>query len=401
MDLKSNEPFWLVKNGIIEAFPSLRDDADCEVLVVGGGITGALIAHQCVEDGYDTILIDKREIANGSSAATTSMLQYEIDVPLYRLTEKIGKAGAEAAYRACLDSITRLGQICQSIGSQAGFAEKKSLYFASFKKDVASLQQELAARAAAGFDVDWIAPADLKTQFHLDRAHGGILSAAGGSVDAYRLAHELLLHDIDRGLRVYDRTELTDITHRRGFSMNRMQTGANIKARKTIFCTGYEATKLIKEKIVDLLSTFAIVSEVSPSIGTQFPDILIWNTADPYLYLRTTDDGRILVGGADEDFTDAAKRDALIGKKEQTLVRSFHRHFPEATFHSDFAWAGTFGETRDGLPYIGEHADFPNSYFVLGFGGNGITFSVIGMDMVADWLDNKKHSLSKHFRFGR
>lgn len=401
MDLKSNEPFWLVKNGIIAAFPSLREGAQCDVLVVGGGITGALIAHQCVREGFDTILIDKREIANGSSAATTSMLQYEIDVPLYQLAQKIGQSGAEAAYKACLDSIWRLEEICKNIKSNAGFAERKSLYFARFKKDVAPLQEELAARAAAGFDVEWVAAADLESRFHLHEARGAILSAAGASVDAYRLVHELLLHDMRRSLRVYDRTELTNLDHRPGFNLARLQTGATIRARKTVFCCGYEATHFIKENFVDLLSTFAIVSEVNPAIGSEFPDLLVWNTDDPYLYMRTTDDGRILVGGADEEFTSAAKRDALISKKAKALHQSFHRHFPGATFQSDFAWAGTFGETRDGLPYIGTHDDFPGSYFVLGFGGNGITFSVIGMAMVADWLRDKTHPLAWHFRFGR
>jgi len=74
MDLKSYEPFWLIKNGLPASYPSLKHNATCDVLVVGGGITGSLIAHQCIQDGYDTILIDKREIANGSSSATTSML---------------------------------------------------------------------------------------------------------------------------------------------------------------------------------------------------------------------------------------------------------------------------------------------------------------------------------------
>ena len=125
MDLKSNEPFWLVKNGIIESFPSLRNDEECDILIVGGGITGSLIAHQCIEDGYKTILIDKREIANGSSSATTSMLQYEIDVPLYQLIDKIGKEGAEASYKACYDAIIQLEKICKKLKSDAGFSRKQ------------------------------------------------------------------------------------------------------------------------------------------------------------------------------------------------------------------------------------------------------------------------------------
>ena len=67
MKLRTNEPFWLVKNRIINAYPSLGDRTETEILIVGGGIMGSLIAHQCISDGYQTVLIDRREIANGST----------------------------------------------------------------------------------------------------------------------------------------------------------------------------------------------------------------------------------------------------------------------------------------------------------------------------------------------
>jgi glycine/D-amino acid oxidase-like deaminating enzyme len=401
MDLKSNEPFWLVKNGIIESFPSLRNDEECDILIVGGGITGSLIAHQCIEDGYKTILIDKREIANGSSSATTSMLQYEIDFPLYQLIKKIGKEGAEASYKACFDSIKQLERICKKIKSEAGFALKESVYFASLKKDVKILENEIIARKDAGYDVEWLSEEDLKKAYNLHHAYAGILSQMGGSVDAFKLVHELLIYNIKKGLKVYDKTEFTDIKHHKGYNEISLETGAKIKAKRTIFCTGYEASDMIPEKFVDLLSTYAMVSEVNNQINDEFPDVLIWDTADPYIYMRTTDDGRILIGGEDEEFKDHFKRDELICAKVKKLEKTFNKYFPDANFYTDFAWAGTFGETKDGLPYIGEHAEFKNSYFVLGFGGNGITFSVIGMDMVSEWLNNKEHHLSEWFKFGR
>ena len=50
---------------------------------------------------------------------------------------------------------------------------------------------------------------------------------------------------------------------------------------------------------------------------------MVWNTEDPYIYLRTTDDGRILIGGEDEEFRNPEKRDSLITNKEQKLLQSF------------------------------------------------------------------------------
>lgn len=72
MKIRSSEPFWLEKNGILNSYPSLRKDEKTKILIVGGGITGSLIAHQCMKDGYETVLIDKREIAHGSTSVTTS-----------------------------------------------------------------------------------------------------------------------------------------------------------------------------------------------------------------------------------------------------------------------------------------------------------------------------------------
>lgn len=401
MDLKSNEPFWLLKNGLLSSFPSLKTDESCEVLIVGGGITGSLIAHRCMEEGYDTVLIDRREVCNGSTAATTSMLQYEIDTPLYRLKEMIGEDGAVAAYKACAAAITHLEQLVEQVSSQSGFKTKASLYYAARKKDAGWLQQEMEARSSAGFAVDWLTEHEIAAEHGLHHAYGGIMSGQGGSMDAFRLSHELLAYNMQKGLRIYDRTQLGSVTDGRGVSTAFTACGHRIKAKKIIYCVGYESTKMIPEHFVNLKSTYAIVSEIDKELCSSFSDILVWNTSDPYLYMRTTDDGRMLIGGGDEDFYSASKRDRLLARKARALRNAFGRVRPGIPFCTDFIWAGTFGETKDGLPYIGTHPAFKNAFFVLGFGGNGITFSVTGMEMAAAWLEGRKHPLAQWFRFGR
>ena len=401
MDLKSNEPFWLVKNGILNSYPSLKETVECEVLVIGGGITGSLIAHQMVKDGYETVLIDRREIGNGSTSATTSMLQYEIDVPLYELIDQIGEEGAVKAYKACSQSIEDLDKITQELNSEAGFERKESLYYASKKKDVSWLKKEFEARKNAGFYIKWIEKEEILERYEFENTFGGILSSQGASVDAFHLAHELLAFNSKKGLRVYDKTEMDSVEVKKGFNLVTTKTRQKIKAQKIIYAIGYESAHLIKEKFVDLKSTFAMVSEIDEKGSEKLNNTLFWNTSDPYLYMRTTSDGRVLIGGGDEDFRDPEKRDAMIDKKEKEILRDLKDLLPNYHFYTDFTWAGTFGETKDGLPYIGEHKDFPNSYFVLGFGGNGITFSVTGMEMASAFMKNKNHPLTEYFKFGR
>ncbi|WP_343660753.1 FAD-dependent oxidoreductase [Chryseobacterium sp.] len=401
MDLKSNEPFWLLKNGLLASYPSLKSNESCDVLIVGGGITGSLIAHQMIEDGYDTILIDKREICNGSTSATTSMLQYEIDVPLYELIEQIGEKGAVLSYKACSDAIDIIEKLAKLIRSDAGFKRKKSLYYASKKKDVAWLKKEFEARKNAGFEVKWLSEDQILEQFGFENTYGGILSKQGASIDAFQFAHELFQHNVKKGLKIFDKTEMVEVEEHKGFNLVTVDNGYQIKAKKIIYCIGYESKNLLKENFVTLKSTYAVVSEIDKSKFKNITSTLVWNTDDPYLYMRTTDDGRLLMGGEDEDFYNAEKRDAILNIKEKRIIKTLKKIKPDYHFYPDFVWAGTFGETKDGLPYISEHKKFKNSYFVLGFGGNGITFSVTGMEMASLFMKNKKHPLSRYFKFGR
>src|SRR5690606_5122042 len=238
------------------------EDLECDVLIVGGGITGSLIAHQCIDDGYNTILIDKREIANGSSSATTSMLQYEIDTPLHELMDMIGKEGAEASYAAGSRSIDQLGKLCKQIKSKAGFHKKESLYFAALKKDVAWLKKEFDARKQAGFEVQWLEAAEIEKKYQLEKTHGGILSAQGASIDAFVLTHEILAYNVQKGLLVFDKTELKKVIYYSRYQEVTLDTGARVRAKKIVYCVGYESAAMIKQKFVDLISTYAIVSEI-------------------------------------------------------------------------------------------------------------------------------------------
>lgn len=400
MNIRSNEPYWLVKNGILHAYPSLRANQSCEVLIVGGGITGALMAHSCIKNGLQTILVDRREIANGSTSATTSMLQYEIDVPLYQLIKKIGREGAVASYQACRDSIAQLGEIVQEIQSKCGFETKESLYFANSKKDAKWLLTEFETRSANGFKVDWLTGETIKQRYGL-LADGGILSADGASVDAFCLTHDLLYFNAQKGLQVYDKTELKKVKYESDHVLALMHTGATIKAKHVIYCTGYEAQQLLPDTVVKLKSTYAMVSEQLEHLDDAIASTLFWNTDSPYLYMRSTADGRLLVGGEDENFRNALKRDALLDRKQEKLFKTLQKLMPQIDFVTDFSWCGTFGETKDGLPYIGTHPKFRHSYFCLGFGGNGITFSVIGAQLLVQLIKGQTDPLAHYFRFGR
>lgn len=398
MDLRSDYPYFLMKNGIIQSYPSLQHNITTDVTIIGAGISGALIAHALVGTGLSVTVIDRRHVGMGSTAANTSLVQYEIDVPLTALSNMRGEKNALQSYRLCLDAVYRLNDISNEVGMD--FPIKPSLQYASNDKHRHALHREFATRMRYGFDVHWLEPKDIKDKYGFS-APGAILSLVSGETDAYKLTHKLLQHCIDKGMQVYDNTTITRIDQLSKHVCLETQNGCKIKTRKVIMATGYESVNYIPKHIATLYSTYAFVSEPLPGNELWYHNSLVWETAMPYLYFRTGDDNRIFVGGKDDPFYNPQLRDARIGKKAALLQKAFNKKMPHIPVRIDFSWAGTFAGTHDGLPYIGAIPGKPDMLFALGFGGNGITFSVIAADILKDCILKRKNSKAALFSFNR
>jgi glycine/D-amino acid oxidase-like deaminating enzyme len=401
MKLRSKDTYWLLKNGLITPYPSLQKNISCDVLIIGGGITGSLIAYQLSQEGYRTVLIDKRDIAMGSTSATTALLQYEIDEPLFSLIDKVGENAAVDTYREGVLALAKLGKIVKKVQASCGFKRKDSVYVAHSPDDKEWLRNEFVSRQQFLFDVKWLTSAQLKSQYGVV-GEAAILSTAAASMDAYKFAHTLLSYSVKHyGLKVYDHTSAEKVTYQGSTNSIITDDEYVITCRKMVYASGYETQHMLKKNIVTLNSTYAFVSEPIAKLPKPLQHTLFWNTQDPYLYVRSTADNRILAGGGDEHFKNASRRDRLIDKKELNLLDSVRKLLPGLVLIPDFSWAGTFGVTKDALPYIGSHPDYPNSYFILGFGGNGITFSVMGMQIISDEMAGKQNKFKDYFSLTR
>jgi glycine/D-amino acid oxidase-like deaminating enzyme len=172
-----------------------------------------------------------------------------------------------------------------------------------------------------------------------------------------------------------------------------------------VVATGYESQAALTERICALYSTYALVSEPladnAAFVGWPAEQCLLWDTANPYLYLRTTRDRRVIIGGYDEPFRSARTRDRMLSRKSAALQRRFRQLFPAIPLEVGTSWAGTFTATADGLPLIGQHPDVPHTWFALGFGGNGITFSIIAAEIIREALQGRRDRDAALFGFER
>lgn len=400
MNLVSGYPFWLIKDGLPFNYPALENSISTDVLIVGAGISGALAAYHLANAGVACVMVDGRTVGLGSTCASTSLLQYEIDVPLCELIEKTGEEKAVLSYKLCEEAIEKIGIIDKKIKC-GEFENKKSLYYAANKNHLTFLKREFAARKAHGFKVSLLDAESIRDNYGI-MAPAAILSETAAQTNAYAFTHALLQYCIKKGVAVYDRTFVADICHEKRSVTVTTANGSIIKAKKLVYASGYEAVKYIDKKIVDLHATYASISEQGTA-GVELwkEDVLIWNTADPYLYARSTKDRRIIVGGRDEPFISADKSNRLITSKAKQLKKDIEKLFPGMEYKPEFNWSGIFGSTKDGLPFIGSLPGKPNAYFALGFGGNGITFSLMAAEIITDLIKKGDSKYRDVFSFVR
>lgn len=401
MDLHSGMPFWVVLNPLYNYYNPLKSNIKAHTVIIGSGITGALVAHTLCSLGINCVVIDKRTIGTGSTAASTAQLQYEIDVPLVDLIEKVGEKNAVDAYKCCLQSITDIENVFESIKKDPDFERVPTYLLASNKSGKNLLEKEFKARKKAGLPVDFLDKDQIKKELNVD-ASAALFNNTSAQLDCYKGSTYILDHHLKKKeITLYSHTLISNYNKTAtGYELI-TENGNTIVCENVVIAAGYEAGEFLPKKVMDLLSTFAIVSHPVDEKHLWKNRALIWETKNPYLYMRTTTDNRIIVGGEDENYNNPDKRDKALRKKAATLEKKFKKMFPEIPFVTDMSWAGTFSATTDGLPYIGTWRNKPNMYFALGYGGNGITFSMIAAQVIGNLITGKPDSRAELFGFNR
>lgn len=399
--IRSSNPYWLMRNGTGDARPALTGAVDCDIAIVGAGITGALVADALVSTGLRIVMLDARDVALGSSSATTALLQYEIDTHLTELTQLLGASRARQAYQACVSSFGMLEQRFPELLRVANYQPSPSLYLAADERAVPALRAELEARQGMGLSCSWVDAAELQQRYGCRRP-GAILSALGGQLDPVRFTHALMSSLERHGVRVYARTRVEAIVPQGAGLRLEVQGGLRVDAAHVVVAAGFESLDFLPHKVADINNTFALATEPLPDRSRVEALPLIWESARPYLYVRGTPDGRLMVGGADVPFKNPDARDALLPRQIQKLGAQYRDLFGEDLPPLAYAWGGSFASTRDGLPFIGKVPGMhPRLQFALCYGGNGITYSVLAGEILRAGIDGLAHPLDEVFGFAR
>jgi glycine/D-amino acid oxidase-like deaminating enzyme len=395
-DLRSARTPWAVLPP-----PSIEPIADsfrCEVLVIGAGITGALVAQRLTRQGRQVVIIDREIPSLGSTVASTAMLLWEIDRPLFQLTQLYDFEKAVRCYRASHRAARGLRALIAHYGIACHMRPRLSLYLAA-DESPKLIQDEYGLRSRTDLPSLLLNHAELLQRFALVRP-GAILSSDAADADPVLLTRGLLDLSLKRGARLlranavaYDDTASTVTVG--------LEDGFSIEAHHVVLATGYVMPDIVRSTVQQPASSWAIAT--APQRDNLWPEqALIWEAIQNYHYARTTFDGRIIFGGEDDHgLIQSGARDAATPAKARVLKERLRALWPRASSRVAFAWSGAFDATLDGLPLVGAVPGCKNIIAAFGYGGNGITFSFLAAELIGSLLSGGSSPLLDDFAIDR
>lgn len=353
-----------------------------DVIIVGAGISGALMAHALAGKALRILVVDRRQPVRGSTIASTAMIQHEIDVPLHVLAKMVGEKKAQRVWQRSARAVEELISLVRDLELKCAFERKHTLFLSGEEYGARALQMEVDARAKAGIKAELLDSFTLRERYGLHR-HAAIDSAISASADPAQLTAAFLRNAKVHGIEIAAGIEIKDVRNTDEEVVVSTSEGEMITANHVVFCTGYEFLESIANKSQKLISTWALASRPRLKRPEWLDRYLIWEGSDPYLYFRTTPDGRVIVGGEDEDGDGAYKDSSKVAKKAKILIEKLGDLTGISIGKPDFTWSAAFGVTPNGLPMIGNLPGMKNVFVTMGFGGNGITFSKIAADLIS------------------
>lgn len=384
--------YWST-SAALPRFSELADDAEVDVVVVGGGITGLTTAYLLAKAGKRVIVLERGRCGATDTGHTSAHLTMVTDARLSGLVETFGRTHAQAVWDAGLAAIATIDDIVREHAIDADFEWVDGYLHAPLgdaSDERAPFEADARLADELGFDAEYVESAPLvkrpgvrfanQARFHPRKYLAGVAKAF-----------------VARGGRIHEHSDVEEFCDDpRGVKANGHAVSCEDVVIAThnplVGLTGVAGATLFQTKLA-LYTSYVIAGRVAHGV---VPDALWWDTDDPYLFIRVEPhrDHDVVILGGDDHKT---------GQQDDT--EACYRHLEDRlralvpTVDLTHRWSGQVIETPDGLPYIGQNAD--HQYAATGYGGNGLTFGTLAGIMITDAILGRENPWRELFDPGR
>ena len=384
------------------SFPRLRGEHAADVVIVGAGLTGCATAVACALAGMKPLVIDAER--TGHAAGRTSGLLLPDPGPSFRdIAKRHGLRTAKLVFgmwrRSAMDGAAQLRRLSISCN-----LEPRESLIVGPHDDGKGLLREYDAREAAGVAAAWLTRRQITALTPLDvpaamRARDGFL------LDPYRACLGLANAAVKRGAIFHEQTRAKKVRVARRH-VEIVVDGGLIKAGTVIVATGTATPEFRPlRRHFKMRELYHVLTEPMPAairkqVGNR--SVTVKDPAGLGRRVVWTPDARLLVLGGDQDETPARRRsDVLVQRTGDLMYQALTMYPAIVGLRPEWGWDASYGETADGLPYIGPHRNYPRHLFAFGGAGDSLTGAFLAARILVRALQGEPEKSDQVFGWTR
>lgn len=370
--------------------PKLAESLNANVCVIGSGIAGLTTAYLLAREGKRVIVLDMLQVGAGMTSYTSAHLSNVIDDGIYEIERLHGARGARLAVESHGLAVDQIEEISRREGIECDFRRVDGYLFLAEGDDESTLDDELAAAHRAG-----LTASEKVTSLPV---------ATGEPGPALRFPGQAEFHPVKYLAGLADAIERLGGSILSGSKAESIEDGSPARVRSGGHAIHCDAIVVATNTPVN--DRFAMHTKIAPyatyivagAMPPGTPHVLLWDTDDPYRYVRlqSIEDERgtrelLVVGGADHKSGQSRDDERERYEELETWARE---RFPQMG-PIERRWTGMYFETIDGLGLLGRNPGGENVYIVTGDSGMGLTHGTLGAMIIRDQILGRENAYAE------
>ena len=361
-----------------------------DYIIIGAGISGLSAAYHLAKDGFSVCVLEATDGKNSASYASTAEMNHDPDADWENVIQHFGAPDTGELWRLFGDTLDTMNEFAHQVGEEHFRTDRVPAYFYSYTPEGAS---ELEKRFSFYTQIAANVTLDREPRPDLHPSFTAVLTTHGdGVTNNQHLLSSLTKGILQYGGEVLYNTEVTAL----GDTIVQTKDGGSYVGEHIIIANGDGGGLTPAEFEIHKKITFVLSLEKN-DIPELYKNAVMWDTDEPYHYVRAFAGNRIWIGGGDErveEYTPSPENDEE-KYRELTVYADTVLGISEG-YTRQAAWSGVFFPAKRGLPYITPIAG-TNRIASVGFGGSGVVTSFLSGYLIAAWRRGDMTQYAKFF----
>lgn len=379
-----HEPSWYAATANDHyPYPSLDETLQCDVCVVGAGLTGISAALNLAEQGLSVVVLEAAKVGWGASGRNGGQAIAGYACGIDTFSTQLDEAEVRAIWQMGQETVDIIRERVDrhAIDCDLTFGY---VHAANKPRDVSALQADRddVARRFGNDRLRWVPKEQMTRYVQSDRYLGGLFDPDSGHLHPLNYTLGLARAARAAGVRIFENSFVRTLVSRGIDSHEAVTDRGSVRARFVVLaCNAYlgELAPATARKIMPV-GTYVIATEpLGEDRGNALmpADAAVCDSRFVLDYFRMSADRRMLWGGKVSYSTMAPPNLARAMRKDMLKT------FPQlADVRIDYAWGGLCDITMNRAPHFGRLS--PTVYFAQGFSGHGVNTTGLAGKLIAE-----------------